>query len=1186
MDAVLSNGLVRVRVCPPVVHPRHAREVLASPEAAALIPWTGGYAITVPEHRRLLEDLLAGFAWGHHGQAVLVHGLYGTGKSHLLVLLHLLLARAEAWAPFLDAHPTFRRYALAIQARKLLVVHGSLDEYGPRQSLEATLCAEIAHACAAAGVALPAEWPGEEARPPAWQALVETVQAAGYGGIVLLVDELSLFLAAKSPARREADAAFLQFLAGWTARSPVWLLGALQRNLADVGALRTHSWRQVEDRFRRYALSPQQIADVLRDNCLERTDPAAIRQLVSEHIAPAAAAEGLQLAVGDLHAHWPFHPLALEMLLAVVNGHLSPHRSAVEVLQRLDETGYLERSPGRLITPLELSSLIWDDLRSVGRLERLWRAVALLEGCADSPLGSALVRLLALLYLAERPATVGQLRALLFDGHSTPSIDTISTVLHDLRRRGAYLAVAREAEPAAETFCLAVDDEVSALALARMQEMRQEFTPHDPRVYDLALQAGTSEAWPLAACLHGTRLPVAWAGGTRAVQAATVQVLSPAVVTHAYEALLAGQADGHVLLAWPGCPPPSAWHTAAALLHGPHTGTLALWQPRAVRQSEFDLWAEYAAWQRAADGEELPAGPARRVRQRCTERAAELRPAVQSALATVYREGRWYTADGEEGEPSGETLVEVVSTLLDAGFTRLFPAYPVLARGGVPPRPAVQQLAQGVIEPGQAVLSPQSLLGDYIERFLMPLGCAVLDEGRVTITPPHPDLLEPLLAALTEPLRLHDAVALLGRPPLGLAAEQARLALLCAVRAGALRGLDGFLHPLDPESTPLARSDALVFLAAPTVVGESVRLLAQALATRWGIAPDPWPVACSQVERRLRRWVGEQQALLPALRQTLAHWSETLGVEPWGWRETETAFARLAALPTAPGTPLDDLLAGVDIALLERTEQAAAALQWWQAQAERLSILCALPWETTAHLRNTLAAGETAFAHLAEAQRALEELWPTYQRAYHDWHEATFGPAEVAELRATFDAADFRTVKLLTRLPVPLPASAVACLDALAQARTQFCPGIFTDGGCTRCRLPLGAPSPMPDPAQVATQAAHAVREYADPLHAHPWVATIRERLPRAPQEIAEGVERLLAWQPDHGAEPLLSLLTESLLAWLGREDAAVAATRHLGQLHARLTGKDLTLAETQQAWQAWINPDGTLGDDDVVRIL
>lgn len=232
--------LIKIRDFPPVVHSGHASELMENPQANALASWLGGYVIATPEQRRLFDDIFSSLAWKGHGRALLIHGLYGTGKSHLLLVLHLLAALDASWEPFLDSHPTYRRYALAIQKRKFLLVHFSLDEFAPAVSLEEALRHEIDKVLQQAGINASEEWQNALSRADAWRALLASCRESDHEGLVLLVDEMSLFLAAKSPERREEDAAFLQFLAEMTTRYPLWLLGTMQRNLSDSGALATH----------------------------------------------------------------------------------------------------------------------------------------------------------------------------------------------------------------------------------------------------------------------------------------------------------------------------------------------------------------------------------------------------------------------------------------------------------------------------------------------------------------------------------------------------------------------------------------------------------------------------------------------------------------------------------------------------------------------------------------------------------------------------------------------------------------------------------------------------------------------------------------------------------------------------------------------------------------------------------
>ena len=1195
MDAPTLERLVSFRRFPPVVHPRHARELLSGGEGIA--EWTAGYAITLSEHRQMLEDLLGSLAWHQTGLAALINGLYGTGKSHLLVLLHLLAALPGAWEPFLSAHPTFRRYAEPMKGHRRLILHFSLDEYGPRTSLEEAVGQEVTRALAAAGLALPAGWDGSS-RLDAWAGLLETCQAGGYDGIVLLLDELSLFLAGRSPARREADAAFLQFLAGWTARAPVWLIGALQRNLGDVGALRTHSWRQVEDRFRRYTLSPQEIGGVLREKLIVRTDPAAVRALVAERIAPAA---GTLLPAGELQACWPFHPRALELFMALADGHLSPHRSTVEVLQRLDGPEWLARPGDRLITPLDLFALVADELRSQPKLERCWSVVALLEGRAEltpnAELAREVIHLLALLHLAERTAFVEGLRALLFDGRDAPSVEALSEILHALRRRGAHLAVARDVDPGRETFCLAVDDEVGVLADLRMQEMRQEFTPDDPRVVELAWDACRGVEWPFAPAPEGGRIGVPWNGSERQVLLTTAPALIPEAIARAFEGIAAGKADACVILGWPGAVPGTdVWHAATAAVSGTETGVLHYWQPRPLHPAERELFTEYAAWARAAAESFPPATPReKRVRERCTERAAELREAVAAAMRGLFLDGRWTDGKGEEGTARGETLAECLAGALAAGFAVRYPHFPALAVGGVPSRAALQQLLLHFVEPGEIHLDPQSLLGEYLDRYAIPLGCAEIAGAEARLVPPRWEVLEPLLALAAErPARVDDAITLLGSPPLGLTAEQARLAVFAAARAGALQPLDAFLQPLDPDAVPIARSDAVAFLAPPATVEARFRPLILELAAGWGIATEPWSTACSQTERRLRGWLRTWAPRVPEMRAALEEWSETFGVQPWGWEVSLRALAALDGLAALPSPSLDALLSAIEESGLRPAlpEALWAATSWWQAHRARLRLLPGLPLEGALKqqvdaLSRSLAEGESCFPHLDRLAEALDRCWGDYRDAYRRWHDAAFGADTVAALREAFDSPEFRAVKSLSRLPLPLPEPARDGLEALARARANYCPGFFVgldaEGCCTKCRLPLGTPSPMPDPAAVRQQADQALTAYAGLLHTDPWTATVHPRLPRAPQDIAPRAAALLGWQPEAGAQALLDLLDERLINWLCREDQP-AGQRRIDGLSARLHGRDLTLAEARESVTDWLDPEHALGEEEVLR--
>ena len=1200
MAPIPFEQLIRIRQFPPVVHPCHARELLEVHDAETLAAWTAGYAITVPEHRRLIEDLLVSLSLDNTGKAVLINGIYGAGKSHLLVLLHLLTALPDAWAPFLQSHTTFHRYAKSIQEHRRLVVHFSLDEYSPQSRLEEAVGEEVAHALERAGIQEMAGWYLRDPRPEAWGDLLACLRTHGYDGLLLLVDELSLFLAGKSPSRREGDAAFLQFLAGWSARSPFWLIGALQRNLSDVGALRTHSWRQVEDRFQRYTLSPQEIGRILCEKLVQRMDPSGIRQMIAAEIVPAATAHGIGIAAAELQADWPFHPQSIDLLMAVANGYLSPHRSAVEILQQLSHSSWLQQRADRLITPLDLFSLVRADLQRDERLERVWHVINLLEIWSDTALDARLAHqvldLLCLLHFAGRAISVAQLREWLFDGQSSPAPEEVSNACHHLRRYGAYLAVTRDADPGAEVFRLEIDDEIGALATMYMQEMRREFAHLDARVSEMALTTCAGANWPLASALaEPVRLNVLWCAAERRVLLASLPAISRDAVIRLYEGVLAHQADAQVVLLWPGeSATVEHWHAATALLDGPAAGTLILWIPRVPLQQEFELWAEFAAWQRAALDTAISGVPREKsARGRCLARAEELRAAVEASVQRVYREGHWVNGRGAEGSPpEAPALAECLAAMLEPGFSDLFPLFPTLTAGDLPTRAATQQLLTHFILPGEIQLPPQALLGEYIERFALPLGCATFDGMHARVMPPRWEILQPLMELVSErPVTTADALASLQYPPLGLTPEQAQLALFAAVRSGALLGLDGFLQSLEVD---LLSSNAVSFVAAPIVLDLRYRSLIHALAANWEVPVEVWPLACSQVEQRLRDWLKEWLPRLSAMREALADWSESLQVMPWAWSGCMRQLDLLAQLGERQQDSFECLLRLLE----EEGEGQLPAIapiwmagQWWRAHRARVALFTMLPFgidwqQASRQVCEQLAQGEASFAALAEIDTLMSRIWNGYREDYRHWHEGTYGAEVVAGLRLVFACAEFRAVKMLSRLPLPFPPPVVHCLDALAQAKARYCHGAFaqfdSEGVCSQCRLPCGNPSPLPDAVQVNRYAVEGLSAYAQLLREHPWGEDTRRRAARAPREMATRVDAILNWRLDDGAAALLNLLDERVLNWLTRESSP-AGKRHLRLLQESLAGHDLTLAEARTALLAWLNPEDTLQDECVI---
>lgn len=1200
MSLPAIDALVTLHHYPPVVHPRHAREILKAPDAGALSAWVGGYAITLPEHRRFLEDLLASLAWKSCGQAIIVHGLYGAGKSHLLVLLHLLCALPEAWPVFQERNPEFNRYALAMRNHHRLVVHFSLDEYRPSMTLEKAIQQEVTRAMTEAAIALPEIWHTSTSRVEIWETAIDACRQAGFDGMIFLIDELSLFLAGKSPSQREADAAFLQFLADLTQHAPIWLLGALQRHLSDVGALRTHSWRQVEDRFRRYALPAQEIGNILRDKLISRNNPATIRDIVNGEITAQCDVLQLHFTAKDLYLHWPFHPLALSLLTEIATDYLSPHRSVVEVVQHIEETAWLSRPANQLITPLDLFSLVHDDLKRDEQLRQLWHAVEFLQGCqcaeADATLASQLLQLLALLHLARKSFTVNQVRACLFNGVATPSIATLSHLLHQLRTRGAFLHVHRDSDLAAEVFTLAVDDDAGAFALERMREVTLSLHSSDLLVFETALQACQDTNWPLAAALQGVSLHTLWRGSERTIAVEYAPQLSLEIFARQYERLHARQCDAVVLLCAPGTDIMQSLAQNTTSLATDAQQILLLWQPHARTASDLQLWHEYTAWQRAAlQGTPATTPQERRVAQRCRERADELRPVVEKSLQSFYMEGTLYNTYGASVTPEVATsLVDALMPLLLTGLEDQYPLFTSLTPHGVPTRNALHHLLTQFVTPGTIEVMPNSLLEEYIERFIVPLGGVNFEGNIAHVSAPQQEICDMILSVIGQgPVRLASMQEYLRRPPLGLSLEQIRLCLALSVRSGFLRGLDAFLQPLEQETIIYHSDEPYIFIDLPHIVAEEYRPVLIAMAEVWNIPTTPLSLMCHQVERRLREWLVQFTPKLLSIRTALKEWSEMFQVLPWGWTRTEQTLSHIESLDPQAQT-LEAILVkftGDSATLISHLSTITHAMNWWEQHRDifRLLTHSKLPREfeqPVKLLAEQLARGEESFSSLTIIGEQLEILQQEYSEYYQHWHKGIFGEAAIAALKEAFNHPQFLAIKLLARLPLPAPPAANWCLSALQRARNQYCPGSFEQlniiGVCTHCKLPPTSYTPMPNAAEVLRQSTVALCEYAQLLSTHSWAVEIRRQIPRAPENLAQQAQAFFTWQPKTGVMALLDILDDSLINWLCR-DHHVVASRQMQQLTHQLQGHNMTVREVREILQAWLDPEQNLQDEQLL---
>ncbi len=441
-------------------------------EARSLL---AGYSLAEPETRAAFEAITRSLARDEaRGDAFLISGVYGSGKSHLLAAVMLLSGHPrESWPHFLSSHPGYDRVAARFGGPRLVVAI-PLDGYSHTVPLEHIVLARLesdlarrhgvrvalteeSHlldlveryvlpqvgdsldeaaggnwsalrdrdAAEAARVALefitstgfPLDW--RRSRAEAWGALRRALETKGIDGPLMLLDEVGLFLASKDRKGLNADASFLQYLAQRTSGERCWLTCVTQRGLEDVGDIDRRTLRQLRDRFRpSFTLNLAELGWVVQRRLVDKREESAFLSALREmHETYRGGAEE-PFALDELAQSYPLNPLCLEALRRAAEVSLSQTRSAVRLLQEAaHERGWLSQPADRLITPDVLFDLFRGEMelspsgrRHLHAFEAVTASASRIAPGQEMQL-AAVMKALCVLGIGELRWSVRQLRA-------------------------------------------------------------------------------------------------------------------------------------------------------------------------------------------------------------------------------------------------------------------------------------------------------------------------------------------------------------------------------------------------------------------------------------------------------------------------------------------------------------------------------------------------------------------------------------------------------------------------------------------------------------------------------------------------------------------------------------------------------------------------------------------------------
>jgi len=306
--------------------------------ATQLAELLGEYVTAEEEPVDVLRVILGSIARnGERGGAFLVRGSGGSGKSHVLAAIALLLRHAAATSAFVDTHPSYADLRDRLRGRRYLVVPIPLAEHrGHDEHLEDIVFdrTERALRSAAYDIAVPLseqsyaldlidrhivprysqeldaytkqhatgarDWGALREKAPAQavqiarryaqdiqypldfrqsrverlSTLLDIIREERLAGIVWLLDDLNEFLSGVGPKAVHGDCAFLDFIGQRCKISPLFMVATIDEGLEQLTSVEPYLLNAIRSSYRTdLSLSPDHMRAVARRRVIGRVDP-------------------------------------------------------------------------------------------------------------------------------------------------------------------------------------------------------------------------------------------------------------------------------------------------------------------------------------------------------------------------------------------------------------------------------------------------------------------------------------------------------------------------------------------------------------------------------------------------------------------------------------------------------------------------------------------------------------------------------------------------------------------------------------------------------------------------------------------------------------------------------------------------------------------------------------------------
>ncbi len=653
-----------------------------------------------------------------------------------------------------------------------------------------------------------------ENRKDTFQRVYGELEAAGFSGLMLLIDELSEFLRSKPTTRAQnEDARTLQFLGELSQKRPLWIVAAVQESVESTGDYDGTTIRKIKDRFPiKLALSTVHIRALVSERLVRKKAGAeeVILRIYEDYRRQFSTFDS---SFDEFRQLYPVHPATIA-LLDGLGGLFSQHRGIVDFVcsriagdPRRGIPSILERPQRELLGPdsifehfsarlAEFSTYNIYPRHIVPHLDREIDRV--ISDGADRHLARRIVRMLVLYSIhptakAPTAARLAELASCSLDAPELSARFVAEALLDPLAASSRFLRKVQNAEtnPALSVYEITREEDSLKVLEARIGRVSEEISKRDSRLLgEPLLQLPESDSWPGAAVgREGTAREIDWNLSRRR---ALVRFLHPqqAPPTDLTSELRSRQCDFALLLTLGGAASPDGIQPPEVPPPYEHA---AIWRiPLPGPGNALDTLKEYLAV-RLLQQELSPDNPADApLIPLVAERTARLKPAAAQAALEAFYAGS-FTDPGIRVDAAVRQLRRFDSLLEAAGQTVLaarYPRFPEVAPRRYTPSPRIyQQLLESFVIPGILALSQARQLGAAVDGLAVPLGLVEMKRSSYVFSPDIAG--HPLLVFFFELLHPSQTAALpevlekLMRGAFGLPKDTA-LFLIASLAAGGL----------------------------------------------------------------------------------------------------------------------------------------------------------------------------------------------------------------------------------------------------------------------------------------------------------------------------------------------------------------------------------------------------------------